>query len=362
MNTTNNKQSPTKKFFKFIKNFFLLVGVPASLITSISKWNDIYTFVSNNFNIIGNSLENKLDITTSPIKIEYLNKKNALKNFYPLFNDQMASNDTPFTIRCATQLFITNYLDQEITINKLTFEAKNIEIDYTPYVNAYLGLNGGITVILSNHGWSDLHNINLKLTSDEYDLSEYFSKTSLDIPIPLLKSGEQQEILLIPDAYIKSPHKNINLKTKLIFNCEENNYQDESVSVPTIIAFLENGEYFTTGVGGDSLFSYGIKLSTNDTNYTRSENISESIRSHEQLVLPICFSADKSCKITCRFTLGYINGNHQDSISTKWITLKLQISSISDFSYDLNELNSGLDTPHYLLSYPYYEATKTSIQ
>lgn len=267
------------------------------------------------------------------IIVEYLeNKATDDGELYPIFQDSIGeANDDLFKDSCATQVFITNNYEDEILLDKIIFEAQDITINTEPVIGFWESKCTETEIELSifNKGWGDANNIVLEFEDMNNDIDEYLIEEKQSVEIPVLKYGEEQNIQIWKNTdFLKDGVYSIKVSCKDEKGGIDidNGYEGgEYIRIE-----VRDGKFFPPGLGSSGSVIYAIKIDTSSDNYSRNEAISESIKAHERLELPICFSADKSCNLNFRIGFEVVKKhNEKEIIWTELANLDLRIPSIN---------------------------------
>lgn len=297
----------------------------------------ILTFIITYFDISHSSKPNA-DIQESVMSVSYLSKLGNRQNKYPMFNDDINNmNEYNYVDNCATQVIVTNDYNNEILLEKMIFEAKDIIEDNTPTLEIDLipNDNFGVNIMCVNHGWGDAKDITIELYGEGLD--NFIVKDKHSLFIPLIGSGERIDLPIWDkqDLVMKNCTGELYLKASCIDkNGDTIHVLDENL----IYISIYDGQFSSAGGFGPSEEIYGVKIDTSNKKYEYEYNISECIKAKERMELPICFYPDKSCSLMFRvtFTIAYNNSNDRMNVSTDWAEIKFQVSSIS--SYGLNDV------------------------
>lgn len=282
----------------------------------------------------------KADLAEKSIDVEYLKDMGERKGkeIYPLFQDKVElTQENVFEVDCATQVFITNDYDEEILLDKIMFEAKNIKVNTEPVI-----LIGTVhcseteaSLTIWNKGWGDAENIILKFEDPENDINRYLKPEKHSIEVDLLKHGESVDVPLWKNTDFLSDGT-----FYMTVTCWEDDKQLEHEYVSRnerISVTVVDGNFMMLGSGAPSVEIYGIMIDTSKESYREEASISEYIESKRRLELPICFSADKSCDFSFRVGFEVIKRNNKkEEIWTDFADIRLKISSIWDETEEAN--------------------------
>lgn len=279
-------------------------------------------------------------IVQNGISIKYLSKNDERFNdIYPLFQDYIGDGDNVFSENCAIQLMVTNHHDTQVVVDKIIFEAEEINVDAKPVLHFFLcwPVADGLQISIGNNGWGDARNLSVTIDSPDYDLREFIREEALCFEIPDVKSGEIVETIFLRESDIIKTVKG-GMSFSCIFNVEcESESPAEVINEDNTVAIDENGKFVELGRGSNSENVYGIKINTDNTSFKREENISEQINAGDTLVLPICFFPDKSCSMNFKISFEVVCDGKKSIISSDINELVFQVSSIPGLSYERNQ-------------------------
>ena len=194
---------------------------------------------------------------------------------------------------------ITNKNDSnEITLTEFSIHVDNIEIDYTPVLEAdgYSIGDNTIEINLDNKGWSDISDINITLkdASDVIDFSGY--STNVDF----LEYGNNISTsihLNMSDFSYLTSYGNCDYPIYLEIKYKESD--NTFVYETECVIRVEGTEVYVPHDGGglgSVQCCYGICIDTSSSNFEFKQSIQEVITAGEVLELPIFFFPDKSCE------------------------------------------------------------------
>lgn len=326
--------------------------------------------------IIINVFDIKIPIRSFPnivlgeqINIDYLTKTQMdLHNIYYLFDDDIATQKEYYlNDDCATVISISNHYDEDIEIQKVFFEASEIQQIKEPYLEIDLqNINSGeINVVIKNTGWADSQEFTLSFSGIGVDLSDYFKNEKLSISVPKLSSGESVTLpFLTLEDLIWKPHDTS--KTEKIFldskgyNCTGD---DISIYYKNLEIWIDNRIPYIPGRGAAVRYSYGIKIDSSKDNYSNEESVTDIIEPGEIKTIPLCFFPDQSCKMKARIGFEILHDNEVKKIYSEYRDFTFYISSIPNENkmfdvseYSVEELKTIKNDPvvENIITYPYY--------
>lgn len=279
------------------------------------------------------------DIQNQAIDASYLLGLGNRQNKFPMFNDDVDETKEYICFdKCATQVLVTNDYDNEILLEKMVFEAKEIKADETPVLRldvAPRDNDSAVNIICVNEGWGKAKNVTITLEGEGLKDIIPFDKHSV-----YLSSIDAKEQIKLPiwsssDVIKKDCVKDLNLFAK----CRDADGNDIPVRYAmgdSIYLGICNGRFNFGGENGPSEDIYGVKIDTTYDTYEYTFNISESIKDKERIEVPICFFSDKSCTLKFRVKFTAVYKNKRIPVETDWAELKFQVSSVSN--YNLNDV------------------------
>lgn len=307
-----------------------------------------------------------VDIQDSFVNIDYLKSMRDDQNIYPMFTDEIHSENV-FYGSCATQVLISNENDDEILVSKLMLETKEIKVDKTPrlVLDLYGTNNGGAMFYIWNEGWGNAHDIVISFEGKNADLDAFLPQEKQSISIPLVRHGGNEELLLWRKEDLLSTAYNTGLQISAV--CKDSTGKEVDLrylmEADSLYTTVFNGRFFDEGRGAASEHIYGIQIDTSEEEDFQVFTISESVSGRSRLELPICFAPDKSCEFQFRIKMEIITPkNEKRVIETKFAKVKFQVSSTDKLflcgdDYDQDELRSMLEPSDGLttISYPYVD-------
>lgn len=306
----------------------------------------------------------KADIMEDSINVEYLQSLRAGGQVYPLFQDTInGMGKSFFEGNCATQVFVNNNYEDEILLDKIIFEAQDIEVNTRPVLRlnrefTSFEYSTEIGIDIANIGWGDAKNIIIQFEDMEGNIDEYLKPEKQSIEVPLVRYGDYIQIKLWDNTdFLKEGNYKIKMK------CMDKEGDIEIEGRDYLLVTVKNGEFLGGGTGAPSMRIYGIRIDTSEESYKKEEAISESIKANERLELPICFSADKSCKLDFRVGFEVIKKNNKkETIWTEWAELELKISSVfyeldnvEDYSKEELTEKAKFEKGRVIVTYPYID-------
>ena len=309
-----------------IKNLWITLGGFVGILTFISFLLDYMGLWD-----LGKS---KPTIYTDKISVSYLNASNNLDNIYMLFDDEIDNRkEYKLSESCATQLFITNYYEDEITLNSIRFIAEEISVIEEPIISLLiLEGNGYVDLQLYNIGWADSDMLNLTFEGVNDDLSKYIDKNKLSFSVEGIPSKESRTIRLWENEDLIT-----NIDSGVIeftATCTDmmNNMVEVVYGETREFSHLEvnvaDGEFVCLGKGGISDLTYGVRIDTSQEFFDYEETIRESIQPQETLALPICFFPDKSCRMSFYIEFSTLHNGKEIFCQSDPVTLEFEVSSI----------------------------------
>lgn len=300
--------------------------------------------------------EPEADILNQSMSVKYLSEIADREDKYPMFNDDV--NDDKkyiFTDYCATQIVVSNDYDHAILLNKIIFEAEEISVNDIPKFLIQCTANDeGAVLVVTNLGWGDAKDVNIKLSCKDEDLGNYIDEKKHMVSVGCVKVGERVEVPLWKNEDILDTSSDV-----VLYLCAVSSDVNNEV-IPVEYLFngngtyliIENGRFYRPEMGAGSESIYGIKINTDEETYSCEFNISESIEAKNRLEMPICFFPDKSCSFKFRVTFEviYNSNNQKKDISTDWAYLEFEVPSTGANAvfdaeeFDVNELEDSLIT------------------
>lgn len=246
----------------------------------------------------------------------------------------------------------------DVVLTKFNLCAENIEIDYTPVLDAYADCYGNneIQINLYNMGWSDISCIDIALKDEKGVLN--FSKYSKCID--KLEYGTRDTVsiqLNMSDFEYLTDYGDCEYPLNLEVRYRES---DDAFTYKTrCIIRVEGSEVFVpdTGYGkGASKNAYGICVDTNKYSFKFSQSIQELITADETLELPIFFFPDRSCEFDYYLEFEVSNDGTRQKIKTDLKHVKYIVNSFTDANrFDASKLEElkGWKEEVECVSYPY---------
>lgn len=344
------------KKYTEIKNILLKIKNSAIWI----KIAGIVTFVSALTGILGYCESHRQDVPQADIQnqsmsVRYLSEIGDRQNKYPMFNDDVdPGKDYKASDNCATQVIVSNGYDHPILLQKIIFEAVDIEVDDTPKLLVYLDNESEDQIVLrvANKGWGDAEDVRFEFIGSDANLGDFIDSDKHSIDVACIKAGEEEKIGLwdSSDVVDSSYEGSVGIIVKCIDN-ENNNlpvdyyFEDECAYIS-----LKKGKFSSMGRGAPGESIYGVRIDTSRDTYKHEYNISEIVQANDRLELPICFYPDKSCSLKFRVILEavYNNKNETMEIATDWAMIGFQVSSIGGDvrdadSYDIDAMQAELE-------------------
>lgn len=279
--------------------------------------------------------KSKPTIYTDKISVSYLNTNNNLDNIYMLFDDEIDNKkEYKLSESCATQLFITNYYEDEIILNSIRFIAEEISVIEEPIISLLvLEGNGFVDLQLYNIGWADSDMLNLTFEGVNDDLSKHIDRNKLSLSIEGIPSQTSKTIRLWENEDLITDMDSGVIKFTATCNDAMNNTVETVYGETRDFSHLEvdiaDGKFVCLGKGGISDLTYGVRIDTSQPSFNYEETIRESIQSQETLALPICFFPDKSCSIRFHIEFSALHNGKQTFCQSDPVTLEFEVSSIN---------------------------------
>lgn len=300
------------------------------LITAIWGVLQIYDWVKKNA---------ELDIVMQTgVSLTYLKKNSEqYSNLYPLFEGCIDSKkDYRFSENCVTKLMITNHYDNQIVIDKIVLEAREIEVDYSPILIFSIAdcTDEGLSIYITNTGWGNAQNLKIAIKGINQNLEDYFRKEALEFALPLIEPATYIEVPFLNNSDLlgQCPDgTSFNIAFEVECECEGTLEIDGEVSF-----FVQDGKLDYLGGGAGPVFVYGIKIDTDNQEFLWEENILELIDSRETLVFPICFFPNKSCSLLLNISFEIVNDGKREMISTGLERMHFSVSSIEGWNDVIN--------------------------
>lgn len=246
----------------------------------------------------------------------------------------------------------------DVVLTQFNLYAENIEIDYTPVLDAYADCykNNEIQIDLYNMGWSDISSIDIALKDEKGVLN--FSKYSKYID--KLEYGTRDTVriqLNMSDFDYLTDYGDCEYPLNLEVRYRES---DDAFTYKTrCVIRVEGSEVFVpdTGYGkGASKNAYGICVGTNKSSFKFSQSIQELITAGETLELPIFFFPDRSCEFDYYIEFEVSNEGKNQKIKTDLKHVKYIVNSFTDANrFDASKLEElkGWKEEVECVSYPY---------
>lgn len=294
--------------------------------------------VINNYNF-GHSMEQKdtISLNVNEIDLKYaVATDERFKNvfftditYYEDYTDLSEFKSEYYVNNnCVTIMNISNHSDYEIKINKFRVVADKIEQNLEPVITTSLVCGSSVDIEIANEGWSDIGNLKITILDKENLLLEYYDKKDLFYEIPELKMGETKILHILDKSLMKKipdvPYDNpIHVLPIFVFDSDEISVSKEEMS----IGICNEGPY--VGDYGDSgACVYGIKINTDNAEYSEEFSINECVDAGDILDIPICFFPDKSCKMRFYVEFDIYNGFDTKTIKSEVRYLDFNISSL----------------------------------
>lgn len=299
---------------------------------------------NNNSIVIQNQSNTKSDENSQkeePIKIlpkesqefnDFLIKQN--ENIRMFANTKVRSQDlsNKHEYGCLIYYNFTNTSDNDIIIDKFTFEARDIKIDYSPVIGFEsfdeTSSETSISLLCYNEGWGPAHNLSFNLYDDEGILEEFFSKESLKGEVSELKAGETREdifTLKLNDKIKPIDNEYYISSSYVSYQCD--NYQEEVCSIPFGGIILKDDKLQWNWMGGGPPTMYGLQVPVEQDTYVFSKEIAQVIPAHKTVRLPFFFFTDKSASMTFNVKFETTNED-QPVITTKDCSINFFVSSL----------------------------------
>ncbi len=276
------------------------VAIVAAVAAVAGDFNDIMDFTER---FLSYTKGGKPTISISPVTLSnanqtYVDNTNTL--IFPLEDDEKkeeysfgAYDTSEYLIR---KVKVTNSnSDHEITLDKFSVVVNNIEVDYTPFLDVFIGgFENTVYLYLRNTGWSDVENFDVILKCDNENLnlsnykvhvdcieSSYEYNTSIELDLSdfqyLTQYGDKDYTV---DAIVSNSNISLTTESECVLRVE-----DDSVYIP----FLGTGK-------GPGCNAYGICIDTyDDASFEFSCYIQESIKTGECLEIPVFLFPNRSC-------------------------------------------------------------------
>lgn len=357
-----------KKKKSTLKNAIKLVGFVATMVGIVAFFLDFFGIWD-----IGKKFP---AIYSNEISVTYLSTTDSRKdNIYQLFDDEIDdSKKYQLSDSCATQIYISNYYEQEIVLNSIRFVAEDISLIEEPILslNAMEG-EGYVDLRVLNAGWENSKNLELKFYGVNDDLANHFVEEKLLLSIPGIKSGECKTFRLWENSDVVTEIDNGAISfTATCHDIDGNEidviYNEGDSQYLSIDIY--NGELLPMGKGGPSDRMYGVCIDTSKSSFSYQDSIEEYIQPNETLTLPICFYPDKSCSMTFYVEFTAVYGNDEIVIQSDPVTLTFEVLNVdytgifdaTQYSrYDLEKFVSD-QIGECLVSYPFIEEGNVQVE